>query len=153
MNSDVIYQFVLRFESLSFSWTFLPKTDVGALLRSPDMLHRDVVDQLVHGAVSFRAGFLLTLLLVDPFADQLLLDGLPHVPQKRPRRSVRSRSDVHIEVHGVVAVERSGSIVLRPVPEVLRPAVDVPRYTQAHLPVEGMVMGTWGRLVVKSREK
>lgn len=69
MNSDVIYQFVLRFERLSFSWTFFPKADVAALLRSPDMLHRDVVDQLVHGAVSFRAGLFLTLLLVNPFAD------------------------------------------------------------------------------------
>lgn len=69
MNSDVIYQFVLRFESLSFPWTFLPKTDVGALLRSPDMLHRDVVDQFVHCAVSFRAGLFWTLLLVNPFAD------------------------------------------------------------------------------------
>lgn len=69
MNSDVVYQFVLRFESFSFSWTFLPETNVGALLRSPDMLHRDVVNQFVHGAVSFRAGLFLTLLLVDPFAD------------------------------------------------------------------------------------
>lgn len=79
MNSDVIYQFVLRFESFSFPRTFLPKTDVAALLRSPDMLHRDVVDQLVHRAVSFRAGLFLILLLVDPLADELLLYGLPHV--------------------------------------------------------------------------
>ena len=39
------------------------------------------------------------------------------------------------------------------VPEVLRPAVEVPRYTQTHLPVKGMVVGTWGRLLVKSSEK
>lgn len=153
MYSDVVYQFVLRFESLPFPRTFLPKADVVALLRSADVLHRDVVDQFVHGAVSLRAGLLRSLILVDPLADQLLLDGLPHVSQKRPRRSVRSRSYIHIEVHGVVAVERRRSIVLWPVPEVLRPAVDVPRNTQAHLPVEGMMMGTWGRLVVKSSKK
>lgn len=153
MNSDVVYQFVLRFERLPFSRAFLPEADVVALLRSADVLHGDVVDQLVHGAVRFGARLLLALLLVYPLADQLLLDGLPHVSQKRPRRSVRSRRDVHIEVHGVVAVERRGSIVLWPVPEVLWPAVDVPRYTQAHLPVEGMVVGARGRLVVKSSKK
>ena len=43
--------------------------------------------------------------------------------------------------------------MLRSVPEVLRPAVEVPRYTQTHLPVKGMVVGTWGRLLVKSSEK
>lgn len=69
MNSDVVDEFILGFKSLPFSRTFLPKTDMDALLRSSDVLHRDVVDQLVHGAVSFRAGLLLTLLLVDPFAD------------------------------------------------------------------------------------
>lgn len=79
VNSDVVDELVLRFERLPLARTFLPEADVGALLGSPDVLHRDVVDQLVHGAVSFRAGLLGTLLLLDPLADQLLLYGLPHV--------------------------------------------------------------------------
>lgn len=157
VNSDVVDQFVLRFERLALARTFLPEADVRALLGSPDVLHGDVVDQLVHGAVRLRAGLLLTLLRLDPLAYELLLDGLSHVPQESPRGSVRSGGDVDIEVHGVVAVQRGRSVVvLRPVPEVLRPAVDVPRQTQAHLPVEGMVVvvvRAWGRLVVKSSEK
>ena len=79
VNSDVIDQFVLRLERLSFARAFLPKTDVGALLWSPDVLHGNVVHQLVHGAVRFGAGLFGRLLLVDPFTDQLLLYGLPHV--------------------------------------------------------------------------
>lgn len=79
VHADVVDQFVLRLKGFPFPWTFLPKADVAALLRSADVLHRDVVDQLVHGAVSFGAGLFLTQLLVDPLADELLLYGLPHV--------------------------------------------------------------------------
>lgn len=90
VNSYVIDQLVLRLEGFPLARTFLPKADMAALLRSPDVLYGDVVNQLVHGAESFRAGFLCRLLLVDPLADEFLLDGLPHVPQERPRGSVRS---------------------------------------------------------------
>lgn len=96
VHANVIDQFVLGFKRLSLARTLFPEADVTALLRSPDVLHRDMVDELVHGAESFRAGFLGRLLLVNPLADELLLDGLPHVSQKRPRGSVRSRGEVHI---------------------------------------------------------
>lgn len=96
VHADVIDQFVLGFKRFSLARTLFPEANVSALLRSANVLHCDMVDELMHGAESFRAGLLGSLFLVYPLADELLLDGLPHVSQKRPRGSVRSRGEVHI---------------------------------------------------------
>lgn len=80
----MVDQFVFGFEGFALPGTFLPEADVIALLGAPNMLHGDMVNQFVHGAVSFGAGLFGAVLLIDPLADELLFDGLPHVPQERP---------------------------------------------------------------------
>lgn len=43
VDADVIDKFVLGFKRLSLARTLFPETDVRALLRSPDVLYRDMV--------------------------------------------------------------------------------------------------------------
>lgn len=52
-------------------------------LRSPDMLHRQMRDDLVHAGEMLAADLPRgRLLRVHPHALHLLLDGLPHVPEE-----------------------------------------------------------------------
>lgn len=107
MNSNVVHQFVFRLEWLALPAAVLPETDVVSLLRSPDMLHRDVRDQLVHGAKSFVATLLWVaeLLGVDPLANELLLDALlPHVAKKGTGVVVCCHVHPHVHIHGAVLI-------------------------------------------------
>lgn len=58
VDPNVIHQFVFRLKRFALAGALFPKANVVALLRSPDVLHGDVRDQLVHGAESFVATLL-----------------------------------------------------------------------------------------------
>ena len=49
VNSHVIDQFILGFEWFVFSWTILPVTPMISVLWSSDVIHGEVVDNVVHG--------------------------------------------------------------------------------------------------------
>lgn len=103
----MVYQFVFCLERLALPGAVLPEADVVGLLRSTDVLHRDVRNQLVHGAKSFIAALLgvAELIGVDPFADELLLDALlPHVPEKGTGVVVGCHVHPHVHIHGAVLV-------------------------------------------------
>ena len=110
MHADVVDQFVFGFEGLALARTLLPEADVVTLLRSADVLHSDVRDQLVHGAESFVARLFGVgqLLRLDPLADELLFDGLAHVAEEGASAVVSG----HVHVHGPVAVQLRRGIVL-----------------------------------------
>lgn len=101
-------------------------------------------DELVHGAESFVAGLLgvAQLLGFYPLTDELLFDGLPHVPEEGPRSVVRRG---HIHIHGAVAVQLRGRVVVGPragdVPVLLGPSVHIPREPQPHLAVDHIGRG------------
>lgn len=102
VHPNVVHQFVFRLERFALPGAVLPEADVVTLLRSPDMLHRDVRDQLVHGAKSFVATLLgvAELLGVDPFADELLFDTLlPHVAEKGTGVVVGCHVHPHVHIH------------------------------------------------------
>lgn len=88
VDADVVDQFVFGLERLPFPETLFPEADVVGLLGPANVLHGDVSHQLVHGAESFRAQFLGSLIQFNPLADELLLDGLPHVAKESPRAMV-----------------------------------------------------------------
>lgn len=107
MHPNVVHQFVFCLEWLALSAAVLPETYVVGLLRSTDMLHRDVRDQLVHGAKSFVATLLRVaeLLGVDPLADELLLDALlPHVAEKGTGVVVGCHVHPHVHIHRAVLI-------------------------------------------------
>lgn len=56
VHSDMIHKFILCFKRFPFPGTFFPKANVIRLLWSPNVLHRQVGHELVHGAESFVAG-------------------------------------------------------------------------------------------------
>lgn len=151
----MIYKFVFGFEWLPFSGAVLPEADVVGLLRSPHMLHRQMGDKLVHCAKSFVARLfgIRQLLRLDPLADELLFDRLPHVAKEGPCSVVRG----HIHVHGAVAVQLGRSIVVGPrarnVAVLVGPSIHVPREAQPHLAVDHVGRGMARRLLVKPREE
>lgn len=107
VHPNVVHQFVFRLERFALPGAVLPETDVVGLLRSADVLHRDVRDQLVHGAESFVAALLgvAELLGVDPLADELLLDALlPHVAEKGTGVVVGCHVHPHVHIHGAVLI-------------------------------------------------
>jgi len=107
VHPNVVHQFVFRFERFALPGAILPETDVVGLLRSTNMLHRDVRDQLMHGAKSFVATLLWVaeLLGVDPLADELLFDALlPHVAEKGTGVVVGCHVHPHVHIHGAVLV-------------------------------------------------
>lgn len=118
VHPNVVHQFVFRLERFALPGAILPETDVVGLLRSTDMLHRDVRDQLVHGAKSFVATLLWVaeLLGVDPLADELLLDALlPHVAEKGTGVVVGCHVHPHVHIHGaVLVVELRGRVRVGP---------------------------------------
>lgn len=101
MYSNVVYQFVFCFERFALTGALLPEANVVALLRTTDVLHRDVRDQLMHGAESFVASLLgvAELLLVDPFTDELLFNTLLSHVSKECTRVVVVVGHVHPHVH------------------------------------------------------
>lgn len=159
----MIDQFVFRFEGLAFPGTLLPVADMVALLGSPNVLHGDVGDQLVHGAESFIATFfgIVQLLGVDPLADELLLDALlPHVAEKGTWVVVVVGCHVHahIHIHGaVLVVQLSRRVRVSPragdLAVLIRPGKHFSRQAQAHLPVEDVLGGMGAVLVVNAREE
>ena len=155
MYSDMIYKFVFGFERLPFSGALLPEADVVGLLRSPHMLHRQMGHQLVHRAKSFVARLfgVRQLLRLDPLADELLLDRLPHVSKEGPCSVVCG----HIHVHGAVAVQLGRRIVVGPrarnVAVLVGPSVHVPREAQPHLAVDHVGRRMARRLLVEPREE
>lgn len=107
VHPNVVNQFVFRLERFALPGAVLPEADVVCLLWSTDMLHRDVRDQLVHGAKSFVATLLWVaeLLGVDPLADELLLDALlPHVAEKGTGVVMGCHVHPHVHIHGAVLV-------------------------------------------------
>ena len=56
MDPDVVDQLVLGLEWPSFSGTVLPEACVVCYLWATNMLHGDVGDNLMHGAVDLAAG-------------------------------------------------------------------------------------------------
>ncbi len=155
VHSDMIHKFILCFKRFSFPGTFFPNANVIRLLRSPNVLHRQVGHELVHGAESFVAGLfrIRQLLWFDPFADELLLYGLSHVAKEGPCPVMGS----HVHVHGAIAVQLRRGVVLWPgardVTVLLGPAVHVPGKAQAHLTVHHVGGRVRGRLLVQSREE
>lgn len=118
VHPNVVNQFVFRLERFALPGALFPEADVVGLLRSTDMLHRDVCDQLVHGAKSFVATLLWVaeLLGVDPLADELLLDALlPHVAEKGTGVMVGCHVHPHVHIHGtVLVVELCGRVGVGP---------------------------------------
>jgi len=156
VHSNVIHKFIiLCFKRFPFPGTLFPKANVIRLLWSPNVLHRQVGHKLVHGAESFVAGLfrIRQLLRFDPFADELLLYGLSHVPKEGPCPVMSS----HVHVHGAIAVQLSRRIMLGPrtrdVTILLGPPVHVPGKAQAHLTVHHVGGRVRGRLLVQSREE
>lgn len=151
----MIHKFVFGFEWLSFSGAVLPEADVVGLLRSPHMLHRQMGHELVHRAKSFVARLfgICQLLRLDPLADELLFDRLPHVSKEGPCSVVCG----HIHVHGAVAVQLGRSIVVGPracnVAILVGPSIHVPRKAQAHLTVNHIGRRMARRLLVEPREE
>lgn len=115
VDPNVIHQFVFRLKRFALAGALFPKANVVALLRSPDVLHGDVRDQLVHGAESFVATLLgvAQLLWVDPFTDELLLDALlPHVAKEGTGVVlVSSHVHTHVHIHAAVLVMELGGRV------------------------------------------
>lgn len=130
--SDVIDKFVLGFKRLPFSRTFFPKTYVVGLLWSPDMFYCHMSNQFVHGTVSFGAKFFHRVFRLQPFADEFLLDRLPHIPEKSSW-SVVVRAEVHIQIETAVAVQRRRSEWVCPgachLTQVIRSNVHFSRYS------------------------
>lgn len=128
VNSDMIHKFIFCFKRFPFPAALFPKANVIRLLWSPNVLYSQMGHKLVHSAESFVAGLfrIRQLLWFDPFADELLLYGLSHVPKEGPCPVVGS----HIHVHGAIAVQLSRSVVLGPgtrdMTVLLGPAVHVP---------------------------
>lgn len=155
MHADVIYKFVFGFERLPFSGAVLPVANVVRLLRPPHMLHGQMGDELVHRAESFVARLfgVRQLLRFDPLTDELLLDRLPHVSEEGPGSVVRG----HIHVHGAVAVELSGGVVVgsraRNVAVLVGSPVHVPREAQPHLAVDHVGRRVARRLLVQPGEE
>lgn len=151
----MIHKFVFGFERLSFPGAVLPEADVVGLLRSPHMLHRQMGHELVHRAESFVARLfgIRQLLRLDPLADELLFDGLPHVSKEGPCSVVRG----HIHVHGAVAVQLGRSVGVgtrtRNVAVLVGPSVHVPREAQPHLAVDHIGRCVARRLLVEPREE
>lgn len=151
----MIHKFVFGFEWLSFSGAVLPEADVVGLLRSPHMLHRQMGHELVHRAKSFVARLfgICQLLRLDPLADELLFDRLPHVSKEGPCSVVCG----HIHVHGAVAVQLGRSVVVGPracnVAILVGPSIHVPRKAQAHLTVNHIGRRVARRLLVEPREE
>jgi len=151
----MIYKFVFGFEWLPFSGAFLPEANVVRLLWSPHMLHRQMGHKLVHRTKSFVARLfgIRQLLRLDPLADELLFDRLPHVSEEGPCSVVCG----HIHVHGAVAVQLSRSIVVGSracnVAVLVSPAVHVPREAQPHLAVDHVGRCVARCLLVKPREE
>lgn len=156
MNPDVVHQFVFSLERFPFPGTLFPEADVVRLLGPPHVLHRQVGHQLVHRAERFVARLLGVgqLLRLDPLADQLLLDRLPHVPKEGPGPVVRRG---HIHVHGAVAVQLARRIVVGPrarhVAVLVGPTVHVSGEAQSHLPVHHVGGRVARRLLVEPREE
>lgn len=151
----MIHKFVFGFERLPLSGAVLPKADVVGLLGSPHMLHRQMGDELVHRAESFVARLfgVRQLLGLDPLADELLLNGLPHVSEEGPCSVVRG----HIHVHGAVAVQLGGRVVVgaraRNVAVLVCSSVHVPREAQPHLAVDHVGRRMARGLLVQPRKE
>ena len=78
MNSHMVDQLVLGLESFAFSWTLLPMASMVRVLRSSDVVHGQVVDDVRHGVEHLVAD--LPGLGVLPHADDVHLDRrLVHV--------------------------------------------------------------------------
>lgn len=118
VHPNVVHQFIFCLERFALPGAILPEADVVGLLRTTDVLHRDVRDQLVHGAKSFIATLfgVAELLGVDPLADELLLDALlPHVAEKGTGVVVGCHVHPHVHIHGaVLVVELRGRVRVGP---------------------------------------
>lgn len=151
----MIHKFVFGFERLPLSGAVLPEADVVCLLWSPNMLHRQMGDELMHRAKSFVARLfgIRQLFRLDPLADELLFDGLPHVSEEGPCSVVCC----HIHVHGAVAVQLGGCVMVgsraRNVAVLVGPSVHVPREAQPHLAVDHVGGRMACRLLVEPREE
>lgn len=161
VHADVVDEFVLGLKRLALPRAVLPVADVVALLGPADVLHGDVRDHLVHGAERPVAGLFgsVHLILVDPFAGQLLLDRLPHVPEEGPRTVVRGDIHAHVHVDGVVVVVELSPVRVRPGthhrPVRVWSAENVPAQAEVHLTVHNVSTG-WSvadPLLVKSWEQ
>jgi len=137
VHSDMIHKFVLSFKRLSLSWTFFPKTDMVRLLWSSNVLHSHMRHQFVHGAVSFGAKFLGGVLWLQPLADELLLDRLPHVTEKRASSVmvvvVVVCAEIHVQIESAVSVQRRSRERVCPgaryLTQMIRPNVHFGRYS------------------------
>lgn len=150
----MVDQFVFGFERLAFSGTLFPEADMIGLLGSSNVLHRDMGDQLVHGAESFVARLFGVgqLLGLNPLTDEFLLDGLPHVSEEGPGSMVGS----HVHVHRAIAMELGGGVVLGPgagdLSILVGSAIHVPGEAQPHLPVHHVGGAVSCRLLMQPRE-
>jgi len=115
VHTYVIHQFVLGLKRLALSGAVLPEAYVVALLGAPDVLHGDVRNHLMHCAERPVASLFgpMDLVLLDPFARQLLLDGLPHVSEKGSGAVVRRHVHAHVHIDRVVVVVQLASVGVR----------------------------------------
>lgn len=75
----MIHEFVFCFKGPAIPRATLPEASMVGLLRAADMLHGDVGHDLVHCRKYFIAGLPgFRLVLIDPLAGVLLLNGVPH---------------------------------------------------------------------------
>ena len=93
------------------------------------------------------------MLRLDPLADQLLLDRLPHVPKEGPGSVVRG----HIHVHRAITVQLGRRVVVGPrarnVAVLVGPAVHVSGKAQSHLAVDHIGRRVARRLLVQPGEE
>ena len=78
MDSNMIDQLVLGFESFAFAWTLLPVAGMVCVLWTSDMVDCQMVDDVRHGVEHFVANFPCFWIL--PHTDNVHLDwSLLHV--------------------------------------------------------------------------
>jgi len=77
MNSDMVNQLVLGFERFVFSFTVIPIASMVCDLRTSNMFHCQMVDDIMKRMEQFVAHLLS--ILIYPFTSHLLLDRFPHI--------------------------------------------------------------------------
>lgn len=163
VHPDVVHQLVLGLEGPPVPRAILPKTRVRRALRPSDVFHRQMGHDLVHAGEVLPAGLPgRRLLRVHPQTLHLLLDRLPHVPEKRPVnvRGMMRHPHVGIKVLVMVGLRVVSSVVIRSGIEHLVVRRQVRVLMRSHLRVmvkENRVAGSslrrWKLMVVSAQKE
>ena len=120
VDPDVVDQLILGLERPPVPGAVLPEAGVVCNLRATHVLHGDVGDNLMHGAVDLAARLPGhgRQVGVDPHAGDLLLEWTPHVAEEGSlmrRRDRRHPHPVHVSggVHLVAHLVRGGPVCRR----------------------------------------